>query len=102
MDQFNVGRLMEFPVETLTQEMILKFKPLNLDVLPLLYSSNGDVSASALADASAQKLGYAWVGTALFVPREIFIGICRPIPRASGTLIRSHGSCCTCWADGSQ
>ena len=35
MDQFNVSRLMEFPVETLTQGLILKFKPLNLDVLPL-------------------------------------------------------------------
>lgn len=35
MDQFNVARLMEFPVETLTQGLVLKFKPLNLDVLPL-------------------------------------------------------------------
>jgi hypothetical protein len=35
MDQFNVTRLMEFPTETLTQGMLLKFKPLNLDVLPL-------------------------------------------------------------------
>jgi hypothetical protein len=35
MDQFNVARLMEYPVETLTQGLILKFKPLNLDILPL-------------------------------------------------------------------
>jgi hypothetical protein len=35
MDQFNVARLMEFPVETLVEGLILKFKPLNLDVLPL-------------------------------------------------------------------
>jgi hypothetical protein len=35
MDQFNVARLMEFPVETLTEGLRLKFKPLNLDVLPL-------------------------------------------------------------------
>lgn len=35
MDQFNVARLMEFPVETLTEGLLLKFKPLNLDVLPL-------------------------------------------------------------------
>lgn len=35
MDQFNVASLMDFPVETLTQGLILKFKPLNLDVLPL-------------------------------------------------------------------
>lgn len=35
MDQFNVAPLMDFPVETLTQGLVLKFKPLNLDVLPL-------------------------------------------------------------------
>ena len=35
MDEFNVARLMDFPVETLTEGLILKFKPLNLDVLPL-------------------------------------------------------------------
>jgi hypothetical protein len=34
-DQFNVARLMEYPVETLTQGLLLKFKPLNLDILPL-------------------------------------------------------------------
>ena len=35
MDQFNVAHLMSFPVETLSQGLVLKFKPLNLDVLPL-------------------------------------------------------------------
>ena len=35
MDQFNVTLLMKFPVETLSQGFVLKFKPLNLDVLPL-------------------------------------------------------------------
>ncbi|WP_240535233.1 OpgC domain-containing protein, partial [Bradyrhizobium sp. YR681] len=35
MDQFNVAPLMDYPVETLSQGLILKFKPLNLDVLPL-------------------------------------------------------------------
>jgi hypothetical protein len=35
MDEFNVARLMEFPVETLAAGLILEFKPLNLDVLPL-------------------------------------------------------------------
>lgn len=35
MDEFNVVRLMDDPVETLTQGLVLKFKPLNLDVLPL-------------------------------------------------------------------
>lgn len=35
MDQFNVARLMDYPVETLSQGLILRLKPLNLDVLPL-------------------------------------------------------------------
>ena len=34
MDQFNVRNLMDHPVETLGEGLILKFKPLNLDVLP--------------------------------------------------------------------
>lgn len=35
MDQFNVSYLMDHPVATLTEGLVLKFKPLNLDVLPL-------------------------------------------------------------------
>lgn len=35
MDQFNVARLMDDPVDTLVQALTLRFKPLNLDVLPL-------------------------------------------------------------------
>ncbi len=35
MDQYNVTRLMKFPVETLMQGLVLNFKPVNLDVLPL-------------------------------------------------------------------
>ncbi len=35
IDQFNVARLIDLPVETLAQGIILKYKPLNLDVLPL-------------------------------------------------------------------
>ena len=35
MAQFNVAGLMDAPVETLTNGLLLKFKPLNLDILPL-------------------------------------------------------------------
>lgn len=35
LDEFNVAGLIEQPVATLTQGLMLKFKPLNLDVLPL-------------------------------------------------------------------
>lgn len=35
MDQFNVAGLMDNPIDTLVQGMLLRFKPLNLDVLPL-------------------------------------------------------------------
>jgi hypothetical protein len=35
IDQFNVALLTNAPVETLIQGLILKYKPLNLDVLPL-------------------------------------------------------------------
>jgi hypothetical protein len=35
VNEFNVAGLIENPVETLRQGLLLKFKPLNLDVLPL-------------------------------------------------------------------
>jgi hypothetical protein len=35
MDQFNVAGLMDDPVAVLTEALTLRFKPLNLDVLPL-------------------------------------------------------------------
>jgi hypothetical protein len=35
LDEFNVAGLIEQPVATLSQGLLLKFKPLNLDVLPL-------------------------------------------------------------------
>ena len=35
IDLFNVAPLLNAPVETLTQGLLLRYKPLNLDVLPL-------------------------------------------------------------------
>ena len=35
LDEFNVAGLIDHPIITLTQGLLLKFKPLNLDVLPL-------------------------------------------------------------------
>lgn len=35
IDRFNVAPLMHAPVETITQGLLLRYKPLNLDVLPL-------------------------------------------------------------------
>ena len=35
IDRFNVAPLLVAPVETLTQGLVLKYKPVNLDVLPL-------------------------------------------------------------------
>ena len=35
LDRFNVARLMDHPAEILAQAIVLRFKPVNLDVLPL-------------------------------------------------------------------
>src|SRR5205085_285261 len=35
INEFNIAGLVENPVQTLTQGLLLRFKPLNLDVLPL-------------------------------------------------------------------
>lgn len=75
MDQFNVAGLMEYPVETLTQGLLLKLKPLNLDVLPLyivlmgvfppvlwlmLRYKNGVMLGSALVYLAARQYGWSF------------------------------------------
>jgi hypothetical protein len=35
LDQFNVAGLIDHPTATLTQGLLLRYKPLNLDILPL-------------------------------------------------------------------
>jgi len=35
LDEFNVARFIDYPILTLTQGLLLKYKPFNLDILPL-------------------------------------------------------------------
>ncbi|MBI5131548.1 MAG: OpgC domain-containing protein [Rhodopseudomonas palustris] len=72
LDEFNVKWLIEQPVATLTQGLALKFKPLNLDVLPLyivLMAGFPPVLAvmrrrpdAALAASAAVYLASRWFG----------------------------------------
>lgn len=70
LDEFNVKWLIEQPVTTLTQGLLLKFKPLNLDVLPLyivlmacfppLLAVMRRFPDHALAASAAVYLGSRW------------------------------------------
>jgi hypothetical protein len=48
IDRFNVAPLLNAPVETITQGLLLQYKPLNLDVLPLYVVLMGAEVVSAL------------------------------------------------------
>ncbi|MGY3617060.1 OpgC domain-containing protein [Bradyrhizobium sp. USDA 10063] len=73
IDRYNVAPLIHAPVETLTQGLTLKFKPVNLDVLPLyvllmgifplvlwlmLRSPNGVMLGSVLLYFAARQFGW--------------------------------------------
>lgn len=64
VDRFNVAHVLNAPVETITQGLLLRYKPLNLDVLPLYVVLMG--AFPPVADAPAPQLGDAGVRSALF------------------------------------
>ena len=99
---FNVKIFLDRPAEVLYEGLILKFKPVNMDVLPLFI---------VLMLASPLMLwGLLRFETSPCLPRSFFIlrrgnsaGIFPRIrTETCGTSIHSPGSCCTCPAPGWQ
>jgi hypothetical protein len=97
IDLFNVAPLLNAPVETLTQGLLLRYKPLNLDVLPLYV-----VLMGAFPPVLWLMLRHNWVlaGSVLSIRGPAVRLDCPPILRASGSSTRSPGSFCSCWARG--
>ena len=54
-NEFNVARFMSNPAETLYQGLILAFKPVNMDVLPLYILLMGVIPRRAVGDAAATE-----------------------------------------------
>ena len=99
IDKFNVASLLNAPVETLTHGVLLRYKPLNLDVLPLYV-----VLMGAFPPMLWLMLGYAnWAISdpwcSIYQPANS-AGTSPPIHRVSGTSTRSRGSFYSSWARG--
>jgi len=101
VNEFNVAFLVENPIQTLTQGMFLKFKPVNLDVLPLyivlmgffppvlwlmLRRPDTVMIASLCLYFAARQFGWNLAG----------------YPQGTWFFNRSAGSCCSCSAPGSR
>jgi hypothetical protein len=100
LNQFNVAVFMNMPFREFIQALALRYKPVNLDVLPLYILLLG-AFAPALWLWFANRIGYWLVRWSCMLPRGILAGIFRPLRRAFGILIRSPGSCCFSSAPGS-
>jgi hypothetical protein len=89
--EFNVAGLIDNPIQTIFEGLILKFKPVNLDVLPL-YIVLMAVFPLAL-----------WLARSCCTSQPArSAGIFRRFRRAPGTSTRSPGSSCSCSARGSR
>jgi hypothetical protein len=99
IDRFNVAPLLNAPVETLTQGLLLRYKPVNLDVLPLYVVLMGvfpPVLWLMLRYRNRVMLGSILV----YLAARQFGWNLPSYPLGFGTSTRSHGSFCSCWAPG--
>ncbi len=102
INEFNVAGLVDNATETLRQGLLLKFKPVNLDVLPLYIVLMGlfpPVLWIMLRQPNLTMLAsiVLWLDGPAF--RLEFHGLSR---RRPGTSIRIAGRCCSCSAPGAR
>ena len=98
--RFNVAPLLVAPVETLTQGLMLRYKPLNLDVLPLYVVLMGVFPPVLWLMHPAPQPGHAGIGAALCRGPAIRLEPALLAIRGLVFQSRSPGSFCSCWAHG--
>ena len=102
INEFNVAGLVDNATETLRQGLFLKFKPVNLDVLPLYIVLMG-LFPPVLWIMLRQPNWTMLASIALWlVARQIRLEFAPPIPPAPGTSTRIAGRCCSCSAPGAR
>ena len=102
VNEFNVVGLVDNATETLRQGLLLKFKPVNLDVLPLYIVLMGLFPAGAVDDAAPARTGPWWPRSCCGWSRGRPAGTWPPIPPAPGISIPIAGRCCSCSAHGAR
>ena len=101
INEFNVAGLVDQATETLRQGLLLKFKPVNLDVLPLYIVLMG-LFPPVLWFMLRQPDLTMVISIVLWLVTRQMGGISRPIPPAPGISTRSPGRCCSCSAPGAR
>ena len=100
-NEFNVAGFMHNPSETLNQGLILAFKPVNMDVLPLYILLM--VFFPPVLWAMLRRPNLTLAGSfLLYLAARISTGTCTRIRPDGGISIRFAGSCCSSTAHGSR
>ena len=99
VDRFNVAPLLNAPVETITQGLLLRYKPLNLDVLPLYVVLMG--TFPPVLWLMLRHRNWVMLGSVLlYLAARQFGWNLPPTRREFGISTRSRGSFFLCLAHG--
>ena len=100
-EEMNILDFLKQPDVTIIQALLLKFKPVNMDVLPLYIVLL--LLFPPILWLLLRRPTSRWrVGGALRRRPGNSAGTCRPIRAATGSSIRSPGNCCSCSAPGAR
>jgi hypothetical protein len=97
VSQFNIAVFISKPSWEFIQALVLRYKPVNLDILPLYILLLGTFAPALWLMVRKPALTLAGSMAAYLAARH-FGGIFRALHRAFGTSIRSPGSSCLSWA----
>ena len=101
-EEMKILDFLKQPDVTIFQALLLKFKPVNMDVLPLYIVLLLLFPPMLFLLLRRPNLALAGSAVRLCASRGNLTGICRPIRTASGSSIRSPGNCCSYSAPGAR
>ena len=101
-EEMGIMDFLKQPDVTIVQALLLRFRPVNMDVLPLYIVLMLFLPAHPVADEMEDRRHAGAVGRALCADLAFRSGTCRPIRTATGPSIRSPGNCCSCSARGAR
>ena len=101
-EEMGIMDFLKQPDVTIVQALLLRFRPVNMDVLPLYIVLMLFLPLILWLMKWQRRRHAGAVGRALCADLAVTICICRPIRTASGPSIRSPGNCCSCSAPGAR
>ena len=92
-DEFNVPNFLQHPDVLIGQALTLRYKPVDLDVLPLYISLVAAVTADPVVSVAPPELDLAWLDPAVHRGALVRLEFSLRIrPGHTGTSIRSPGN----------